>query len=281
MTVTIALLGAGGRMGGRVTRSLLDDPAYEVRHIETSDAGRRRLAELGIVATDAEHGIPGADIVLFAVPDRIVRDVAEDVVPLVDPGASLLFLDPAAIAADRIPRRADIHCYVMHPTHPPLYTLLGEEDAEARRDYWGGGLAEQAIVFATAWGDEATVANEVEAAAVRIFRPISRSHRISVDQMALLEPALTETLTNGCIAVIREGRDRVIAAGVPAEAAQDFLMGHLQIGIAIIFGELDWKLSEGAERALEASREQIFRPDWHRVFDADRVAQSVREITGG
>ena len=69
--------------------------------------------------------------------------------------------------------------------------------------------------------------------------------------MALLEPALTETLTNGCIAVIREGMERVVAAGVPEEATRTFLMGHLQIGIALIFEQFDWRLSEGAQLALD------------------------------
>jgi len=41
------------------------------------------------------------------------------------------------------------------------------------------------------------------------------------------------------VAVIREGLERVVAAGVPAEAAETFLMGHLQIGIALIFEQFD------------------------------------------
>jgi hypothetical protein len=99
--------------------------------------------------------------------------------------------------------------------------------------------------------------------------------------MALLEPALTETLTNGCIAVIREGLERVVEAGVPEEAARTFLMGHLQIGIALIFEQFDWRLSEGAQLALARSREQIFRDDWHRIFEPEAVLDSLKQITGG
>ena len=43
----------------------------------------------------------------------------------------------------------------------------------------------------------------------------------------------------------------MIDAGVPKEAAEDFLMGHFQIGIAIIFQQLNWRLSAGAQMALE------------------------------
>jgi hypothetical protein len=276
----VALLGAGGNMGRRITRSLRDSSQYKLRLIEPGERGRSLIEQEGLRAVGQAEGLAGADVVIFAVPDKIVRDVAADVIPRLDAGTSVLFLDPAAVAADRVPRRADIQCYVTHPTHPPLYSLLAETEPEARRDYWGGGLATQAIVFATAWGDEERAAL-VEDLAVAMFAPISESYRVTVDQMALLEPALTETLTNGCIAVIREGMERVIAAGVPEEAARTFLMGHLQIGIALIFEQFDWRLSEGAQLALARSREQIFRDDWYRIFEPDAVMDSLKQITGG
>ena len=280
MTITVAVLGAGGNMGRRITRTLSGDDRYDLRLVEPSPRGRELLAEMGFEATDPDVALSGARVVVFAVPDRIIREVAAEVVPALDPGASILFLDPAAIAADRVPRRADVHCFVTHPTHPPLYDMLDEADPDARRDYWGGGLAHQAIVFATAWGDESN-AEMVEGLVIAMFAPVSRSHRITVAQMALLEPALTETLTNGCIAVIREGMERVIRAGVPEEATLDFLMGHLQIGIALIFERFEWRLSEGAQLALERSRAQLFRDDWHHIFHEENVLASVREITGG
>lgn len=280
MVMKVAVLGAGGNMGRRITRSLKGDDRYELRLVEPSESGRARLAELGCEATEQQEGFSGADVVIFAVPDRIVKEVAADVIPTLDAGTSILFLDPAAIAAKRIPYREDIQCYVTHPTHPPLYDLLEENDVAARHDYWGGGLATQAIVFATAWGDEEH-ADSVEKLVVDMFAPISRSHRISVHQMAMLEPALTETLTNGCISVIREGMERVIAAGVPKDATFDFLMGHLQISIALIFERFDWRLSEGAQLALDQSRQTLFKDDWFRIFDEDEIMASVRQITGG
>jgi len=276
----VALLGAGGNMGRRITRTLVDSPQFKLRLIEPGERGRARIQEAGLQTVDQAEGLAGADVVIFAVPDKIVRSVASDVVPRLDAGTSILFLDPAAVAAGRVPHRPDIQCYVTHPTHPPLYGLLAETEPEARRDYWGGGLATQAIVFATAWGDEER-AGVVEDLAIAMFAPVSESFRVTVDQMALLEPALTETLTNGCVAVIREGLERVIAAGVPEAAARTFLMGHLQIGIALIFEQFDWRLSEGAQLALERSREQIFRADWHQIFEPAAVMDSLKQITGG
>lgn len=58
-------------------------------------------------------------------------------------------------------------------------------------------------------------------------------------------------------------------------------MGHLQIGIALIFEQFDWRLSDGARLALERSRGQLFRDDWHEIFERENVLASVRAITGG
>lgn len=277
---TVAILGAGGNMGRRITGSLRDDVRYSLRLIEPDDGARTLIREQGLEVTEQAEGLKGADVVIFAVPDRIVRTVAAEVIPTLDAGTSILFLDPAAVAAGRILRRDDIQCYLTHPTHPPLYSIMEEPDLSARRDYWGGGQAHQSIVFAIAWGDEEHAA-QVEKLTIDMFAPITRSHRITVDQMAMLEPALTETLTNGCIAIIREGMERVIAAGVPEAATKDFLMGHLQIGIALIFGQLDWKLSDGAQLALAQSRQQLFRDDWDVIFEADNIMASLKQITGG
>jgi hypothetical protein len=277
----VAILGSGGNMGRRISRALQGSDVYKTRLIEPSEHGRSLLAEMGLSVEELEPGLKGAEVVVFAVPDLIVRDVAADVVPRLEPGASMLFLDPAAVAAGRIPKRDDVNCYVTHPTHPPLYSLLAETEPEARADYWGGGLARQAIVFAVGWGDNGTVSCEVEELAMALFAPVIRSHRVTVDQMAMLEPALSETLTNGCISVIREGLSRVVAAGVPEEAAWDFLMGHFQIGIAIIFGQLNWKLSAGAEMALSKARKTLFKDDWYKIFERESIMESLREITGG
>jgi hypothetical protein len=279
--VQVAILGAGGNMGRRITRSLQTMGTYKLRLVEPSERGRNLLAEMGAEAVELDHALDGAEVVVFAVPDRMIAHIAADVVPRLGNESSMLFLDPAAVAAGRVPRRAGINCYVTHPTHPPLYSLLEEPEPEARADYWGGGLARQAIVFAVAWGDDGEVARHVEKLAMSMFAPVVRSHRVTVEQMAVLEPALSETLTNGCISLIKEGMERVVAQGLPAGAVYDFLMGHLQIGIAILFGQLNWKLSEGAQLALSKAHKSLFKDDWYRIFEPERVMESVREITGG
>lgn len=267
-------------MGRRITRGLTGSTDYRLHLIEPGERGQQLIKEAGGKVEAQDEAFAHADVVIFAVPDKVSRHIAAEVIPQLQAGTSILFLDPAVIAADRVEERSDINCFVVHPTHPPLYSLLDEKDPGARRDYWGGGLARQAIVFAQAWGD-AGAADAVETLATAMFAPVTASYRITVQQMALLEPALTETLANGCVSIIKEGMERVVAAGVPEDATREFLMGHLQIGIAIIFDQLDWSLSEGAAMALERSRDQLFRADWHSIFSEEQVQASLRAITGG
>src|SRR3546814_18640125 len=50
--VAIALFGAGGKMGARLSRNLKSSE-YDVRHVELGEAGRARLKdELGIAGVD-------------------------------------------------------------------------------------------------------------------------------------------------------------------------------------------------------------------------------------
>jgi hypothetical protein len=73
--------------------------------------------------------------------------------------------------------------------------------------------------------------------------------------------------------------DEAIARGVPADAARDFLLGHLNVEIAILFDEIEWDFSAGAKKAIEEAKGVLFRPDWKKVFDRDQLKASVRRIT--
>ncbi|HBY64299.1 MAG TPA: semialdehyde dehydrogenase, partial [Solibacterales bacterium] len=155
-----------------------------------------------------------------------------------------------------------------------------EPDPAARRDFFGSGLAKQAIVCALMQGPEEDYAKGEEIAA-RMFGPVLRSHRVTVEQMAILEPVLSETVAATCLSVIREALDEAAARGVPFEAARDFLMGHLNIEIAILFNEIDWKFSAGAQKAIEEAKPKLFRRDWKQVFEEADVLESVARISGG
>lgn len=280
MVHVVTVMGAGGAMGRRITRALRALPdQYELRFVEVSEAGRQKMAdEFGTEPMELAEALAGANTVVLATPDRLVARISAELVPLLDAGTNLLSLDPAAAHAERIPFREDINLYACHPTHPPLYDLLAEPEASARDDYWGSGRARQALVIANVWGDTGTF-DAVEKLAQDMFSPISRTHRITVHQMALLEPALSEAVTNSCLDVMRQARNNLIERGVPEQAVEDFFMGHLQIGIALIFEKFDWKMSAGAAKALVEAQDILFKDDWMRILDDDMVLASTRSIT--
>jgi hypothetical protein len=274
---TIAIFGAGGSMGSRLSNTLRGKPQYHLLFVEHGEAGRGRLRQRGDQATDPDEALSQADVVILAVPDRVLGAVAASVVPKVRPGTMVICLDPAAPHAGLLPPRDDVTFFITHPAHPPVFN--DETDPEARRDFFGSGKAKQAIVCALMHGPEEDYAKG-QAIAADMFGPVLRAHRISVEQMAILEPAMSETVTATCMMVIREAMDEAIARGVPAEAARDFLLGHINIDLAIFFNEIDWQLSDGAKKAIEEAKKSIFQPDWKKVFEPEAIRESVARITG-
>lgn len=272
----IALIGAAGSMGTRAWNSLKDDPEYQLLPVE-SPKGEEILKERGIGSVAQDEAVAQADVVLMTVPDILVGKIAEGIVPKMASGAMLICLDPAAPYAGELPERDDVTFFVTHPAHPPVFN--DEEDAEARRDFFGSGLAKQAIVNALIQGPEEDYAKG-EAIAAKTFRPILRSHRVTLEQMAMLEPAMSETVAATCITVLREGMDEAIKKGVPAQAAKDFMMGHINIELAIVFDEIDWEFSDGAKKAIEEAKDVLFKPDWKKVFETEHLKESVNKIVG-
>ena len=271
----LAVFGAGGAMGIRLTKALKDNPAYQLFCVEPAERGINRLRELGVETVEPDLVVKAADVIVLAVPDALIGRVAGEIVPKLKSGTLVICLDPAAPHAGVLPKRADISYFVTHPAHPPVFN--DETDWEARRDFFGSGLAKQALVSALMQGPEEDYARG-EAIAREVFGPILRSHRVTVEQMAILEPALSETVAATCLSVIREALDETVRRGVPEQAARDFLMGHLNIEIAILFNEIDWQFSAGAKQAIEEAKPDLFKPDWKKVFEPGHVKASVSKI---
>jgi D-apionate oxidoisomerase len=271
----VALLGAGGKMGVRLATNLRGS-RYEVAHVEISEEGRERLKDaLGIDCVDRDAALAEADIVLMAVPDALIGKIAHTFVHDLEPGCAVIMLDAAAPHAGELPERADITYFVTHPCHPPLFKH--ERTPEAQKDYFGGVAAGQAIVSALMQGPEAHYAL-CEDVARTIYKPVIRSHRVTVEGLALLEPALSETIGATLVTALREATDAVIARGVPREAAMDFMLGHLGIELAILFEEFPGQFSDGAKQAIAAARPKLLKDDWLRVLEPDEVAASVKAI---
>lgn len=277
MKTRVALFGAAGKMGTRISAKLRDDVAYEVMYVEAGEAGQARLRQRGDTPSAPDEAAHAADIVVLAVPDTLIGKVAGEVVPQLRRGAMVICLDPAAPYSGELPERADIAYFVTHPCHPPI--VNDEETMEARRDFFGG-TAKQNIVCALMQGSEEDYARGV-ALARRMFAPVMNAHRVTVAQMAVLEPAMAETVVLTCMVVMREALDEAIRAGVPEAAARDFILGHMNVNLGILFGFLDAQVSDGAKMAVERGKKQLFRDDWKKVFEIENVIQEVKAIVAG
>lgn len=273
---TIALMGAGGKMGRRITLNMKDLPEYKLHYVEVSEVGRAGLAEIGLSVTPQAEALAGADVVILAVPDALIGRICHQIVPQLQSGTVVVGLDPAAPYAGVLPERPDITYFITHPCHPPLFEVL--EDPEAQRDWFGGVKAPQNIVCALHQGPEGDYVKG-EAIARAMFAPVNRSHRLTIEQMAILEPGLVETLTATCLTIIREAMDETIKMGIPEPAVRDFLLGHLRVELAILFDFAGFPLSDGAIFAVNQAKKQLFQPDWKEVLTLERVKQSVKEIT--
>ena len=181
----IALFGAGGKMGMRLGANLKNS-AYSVAPVEVSDAGKKRLKdELGWEPVDADTALAGAEIVVLAVPDTAIGKVSHGIVDKLKPGTMVVILDAAAPYAGHLPKRDDITYFVTHPCHPPIFN--DETEMKAKLDRFGGVAAKQAIVCCLMQGPESDY-RRGEDVAKTIWAPVMRSHRLTVEQLALLEP---------------------------------------------------------------------------------------------
>lgn len=275
---TIALIGAGGKMGCRIADHLRTIPSYTLRCVENGERGRERLAALGLHSEGLRQALGDADVVVLAVPDKTLGGVAAEAVPLVRPGAMVITLDPAAAHAGQLPKRPDITYFVTHPCHPSVFEY--EADPDARADFFGGVKARMPIVCALMQGPEEDY-QLGERIARDFFAPVTRAHRVTVEQMAMLEPAMAETVGIALILTLREALEEVVKRGVPRAAAEDFLFGHIKVPLGIIFEQVDFPFSEGAKLIAEFGRRRVLAPDWKRVFEPDSVREQVLTIVTG
>jgi hypothetical protein len=272
----IALFGAGGKMGYRLA-SNLKGSRFEVRHVEVASSGQARLkAGLSIDCVSPDAALDSADVVILAVPDTHIGKVAAGISAKLKAGTMVVALDAAAPFAGHLPARPDLTYFVTHPCHPPIFN--DETDLIAKRDHFGGISAKQHVVNALMQGPESAYTLGEEIAKI-IWAPVMRSHRVTVEQMALLEPGLSETVAATLLVVMREAMDEVVARGVQKEAARDFLLGHMNVLGAVIFGEVEGVFSDACNKAIQFGKPVLMQPDWKKVFETQEIADSIRRIT--
>ena len=274
---TIALFGAGGKMGYRLARNLLKSD-YEVLHVEPSPAGRERVKkDFNIECVDQDVALAKADVVILATPDTLIGKISHQIAPSMKPGTMLMILDAAAPFAGHLPDRKDLTYFITHPCHPIIFADEARE--EVIKDHFGGIAAKQSIVNSLMQGPEDQYAVG-EAIARTIWAPVLRSHRVTVEQMALLEPGLSETIGATLVAVMKEAMDEVVVRGkLEPVVARDFLLGHLNILMAVTFEEIPGAFSDACNKAIQFGKPALMRDDWKHVFEPDEIAASIQRIT--
>ncbi len=277
-TITLTLVGAGGKMGCRVTDHLKNHSGYEMLYIETGERGLAELRGRGVSPTPRDEALRAADVVILSLPDRVLGKVAHEVVPLLRPGCMVFTLDPAAAHAGELPARPDISYFVSHPCHPSVFDHF-QTEAEIN-DFFGGTHARQAIVCALMRGPEEHYALG-EKIARDIYAPVTRSHRITVEQMAILEPTMAETCSIALVMALREVLEETVRRGVPRAAAEDFLFGHIKVELGIGFGRTAFPFSDGAKLIAEYGARELLKPDWKNLFEPESVKAQVRMIVEG
>lgn len=276
MTKKIALVGAGGKMGCRLTDNFLKRPEYDISYLEISEPCIEKLRQRGVSVTSQEKAIPEADVVILAVPDVAIGKISNELIPRMKAGSLVMTLDPAAPLDGVIHKREDVGYVIAHPCHPSIFNW--EPTEEAFRDFYGGVTAKQSIVVALMHGTE----NHYrlgEKISQDMYAPIDKTHRITLEQMAMLEPAMVETLAQTCMEVVKEGYDKIVQLGVPEAAARDFVLGHLRIQIAVLFREVNGTFSDAAYKISKRAKPLLFRENWQKIFEMNDIREQVRDIT--
>ena len=272
--IVVSVIGAGGKMGTRVTNNLAKHAdTVKLHFCETSDAGMASIRARGFEPVAAESVVPQSRIVVLAVPDVIIKAVSVNIVKMMSPGSTLIILDPAAAVAKELALRDDCTFVVTHPCHPSFF--IEQETSEARQDYFGGIAGKQDIVMAKIQGDDANFA-EARTISEQMFAPVANSFVMGIRDIAFLEPTLVEILGASTLYAMAETVDEAERRGIPREAAISFLAGHIKVLSAIFLGKLGKvQVSDACKAAVGLGNRLVLRDDWKRIWDDDVLDKSI------
>ena len=260
--INIAVLGAAGKAGQRITTKLLKGD-YNILLCEKGEEGKAKITEKGLKVFDAEEGIKQADVTIMAVPDEHMEEISNALVPLAKPDSIIIALDAGAPYAGEFKIRNDCTFVATHPCHPSIFRY--EETPEAQADVYGGVVGKQDIVIALISGKEEKfeLAKKIS---IEMYSPVVNCFRITVEEMALMEPLATEVVALSAVYIIREAMNEAIRFGVPEVAARSFMFGHLNAILDVIFtGNII--TSDASKIALEYGIEKIYKSDWKDVMN--------------
>lgn len=272
--IVVSVIGAGGKMGTRTSSNLAKEPEkFELLLSEASDAGIASIRERGFEPVPAEEALKRADVVVFAVPDTLIKKLSEIYVPMLRPGAGFIILDPAAAVAKELTLREDCTFAVAHPCHPSYF--LDQDTYEARQDRFGGCGGRQDIVMSMIQGDDGRFGQCVEVAR-HMYAPVENAYVMSSEQIAFLEPTLVELLGATCLYAMAETVDEAVRRGICREAAVSFLTGHIYNLTANFLGYIPGNppVSDACKVAIGLGNRLVMREDWKKIWD-DEVLDKV------
>jgi D-apionate oxidoisomerase len=272
--LTIAVVGAGGKMGMRVSNNL-QRSSHTVYYVENSPAGQERTRDAGREVTNSATAVTDADVVILAVPDVALGPVSADLVPQLRPGTVVLTLDPAAAYANLLYVREDVEYAVAHPCHPSVF--VQRKTAEELADTFGGIAAPQDVVAAIESGNAEKI-KITEEVVRQMYAPVIDVHWVTVKQLAYLEPTLVEVVACMIGDLLNEAlQETVQKVGVPEPAARAMLFGHVQVALANGLRG-DNPFSDACLIAMDYGRDKIIKDDWKSIFNDDELDHVLKEM---
>ena len=264
----VTIVGAGGKMGTRTSNNLAKLPEeIEMYLTEASPDGIKSIVDRGFSVCRPEDVIPISDVIILAVPDRFILKVSQSIVKLMQPGAGLIILDPAAAVMKEVALRDDCTFAISHPCHPSYF--LDQDTYEARHDFFGGLGGKQDIVIAKIQGDDAKYA-ECRKISEQMFAPVVHSYDMGIRDMAFLEPTLVELLGATCLHAMAETVNEAERRGIQREAAVSFLAGHIYNLSANFLGFLgNTQVSDACKVAIGIGNRLVLRENWRQVWQDD------------
>jgi hypothetical protein len=264
-------------MGTRVRNNLAKLP-NKLFLIEMDEEKRKNIKNEGYESYNNYEPIKEADLTVLAVPDKLIKVVSKDVVPHMKANSTLILLDPAAAYMGEVAKRDDCTFVITHPCHPQLF--MEQETPEAKADMFGGVAAKHDIVIALDSGEEENFEKANDLCKI-MFAPVMNSFRITVKDMAILEPAAAEVVVACAAHLMRQALDEAVKRGVPEEAAKSFLLGHVRIPLAVFFDKTDFPISDAAKIAVEIGYEKVVKDTWRDVYNDDMLEETIRKMLSG
>lgn len=271
--VKVAVIGAGGKMGTRISRNLvMRSDKYELMLVESAPAGIKSINDRGLDITPLEPALERADVIVFAVPDTLIKKLSSEYVPMIRPGTGFVILDPAAAVAKELTLREDCTFAVAHPCHPSFF--LDQDTPEARADRFGGDGGKQDIVMSKICGEK-----EIFKLCIEISQDMyvaEHAYVMSSEQIAFLEPTLVELLAATCLYAMAETVDEAERRGINRDAAVSFLTGHIYNLSANFLGYIPGKppVSDACKVAINLGNRLVLREDWREIWK-DEVLEKV------